>query len=55
MAEPITIAKPAAKPAKVGAERSGQVQSLVRALRLLQEVADAGDGITLTECASPSP
>tara|TARA_R110002096_G_scaffold52547_3_gene137205 strand:+ start:1751 stop:2587 length:837 start_codon:yes stop_codon:yes gene_type:complete len=52
MAEPITIAKPAAKPAKVGAERSGQVQSLVRALRLLQEVADAGDGITLTEVAN---
>jgi len=28
------------------------VQSLVRALRLLQEVADAGDGITLTEVAN---
>lgn len=32
-----------------GVERSGQVQSLVRALRLLQEVSDASDGITLTE------
>ncbi len=40
------------KPAKTGAERSGQVQSLVRALRLLQEVAEAGDGITLTEVAN---
>lgn len=40
------------KPAKSSAERSGQVQSLVRALRLLQEVADAGDGITLTEVAN---
>jgi IclR family acetate operon transcriptional repressor len=42
----------AEKPAKSSAERSGQVQSLVRALRLLQEVADAGDGITLTEVAN---
>ena len=40
------------KPAKTGAERSGPVQSLVRALRLLQEVAEAGDGITLTEVAN---
>ena len=40
------------KPAKTGAERSGQVQSLVRALRLLQEVAEPGDGITLTEVAN---
>ena len=47
MAEPIPL-----KPAKSSAERSGQVQSLVRALRLLQEVAEAGDGITLTEVAN---
>ena len=33
-------------------ERSGQVQSLVRALRLLQEVAEVGDGVTLTEVAN---
>lgn len=51
MAEPIPLT-PATKPAKASAERSGQVQSLVRALRLLQEVADAGDGITLTEVAN---
>lgn len=43
---------PDGKPAKPTTERSGQVQSLVRALRLLQEVADAGDGITLTEVAN---
>jgi IclR family transcriptional regulator, acetate operon repressor len=49
MAEPITLNP---KPAKPSGERSGQVQSLVRALRLLQEVADAGDGITLTEVAN---
>ncbi len=42
----------AEKPQKSSAERSGQVQSLVRALRLLQEVAEAGDGITLTEVAN---
>lgn len=48
MADPI----PLTKPVKSSAERSGQVQSLVRALRLLQEVADAGDGITLTEVAN---
>jgi IclR family acetate operon transcriptional repressor len=42
----------ATKPEKSSAERSGQVQSLVRALRLLQEVADAGDGVTLTEVAN---
>ena len=48
MAEPI----PLTKPVKSSAERSGQVQSLVRALRLLQEVAEAGDGITLTEVAN---
>jgi IclR family acetate operon transcriptional repressor len=47
MAEPIPL-----KSAKSNAERSGQVQSLVRALRLLQEVAEAGDGITLTEVAN---
>ena len=49
MANPIPLEP---KPAKASAERSGQVQSLVRALRLLQEVADAGDGITLTEVAN---
>lgn len=32
-------------------ERSGQVQSLVRALRLLSVVAKADDGLTLTETA----
>ena len=48
MADPI----PLTKPAKSSVERSGQVQSLVRALRLLQEVAEAGDGITLTEVAN---
>ncbi|HKK29730.1 MAG TPA: IclR family transcriptional regulator C-terminal domain-containing protein [Alphaproteobacteria bacterium] len=48
MAEPVSLTKPE----KSSAERSGQVQSLVRALRLLQEVADAGDGITLTEVAN---
>ncbi|MGZ0187034.1 MAG: IclR family transcriptional regulator domain-containing protein [Alphaproteobacteria bacterium] len=34
------------------AERSGQVQSLVRALRLLSVVAKADDGLTLTETAN---
>lgn len=33
-------------------ERSGQVQSLVRALRLLGIVARADDGVTLTEAAN---
>ena len=32
-------------------ERSGQVQSLVRALNLLKVVARADDGLTLTEAA----
>lgn len=49
MAEPIPLEP---KTPKAGVERSGQVQSLVRALRLLQEVAEAGDGITLTEVAN---
>lgn len=40
----------ALKPATT-VERSGQVQSLVRALRLLEQVAEAADGITLTEVA----
>ncbi len=35
----------------MAAERSGQVQSLVRALRLLSVVAKADDGLTLTEAA----
>ena len=48
MADPV----PLKKPERSSAERSGQVQSLVRALRLLQEVAEAGDGITLTEVAN---
>lgn len=37
---------------KSGSERSGQVQSLVRALRLLSVVAKADDGLTLTETAN---
>jgi IclR family transcriptional regulator, acetate operon repressor len=48
MAEPLVVARPE----KSSPERSGQVQSLVRALRLLQQVAEAGDGITLTEVAN---
>ena len=39
------------KAAKSSPERSGQVQSLVRALRLLSVVAKADDGLTLTETA----
>lgn len=35
-----------------GLERSGQVQSLARALRLLGVVAKADDGLTLTEAAN---
>jgi len=42
----------APKPKKSSAERSGQVQSLVRALRLLRQIADAGDGVTLTKVAN---
>lgn len=37
---------------KATTERSGQVQSLVRALRLLGVVAKADDGLTLTEAAN---
>ncbi len=37
---------------KATTERSGQVQSLVRALRLLGVVAKADDGLTLTESAN---
>lgn len=40
-----------ATPKKNPSERSGQVQSLVRALRLLSVVAKADDGLTLTETA----
>ncbi len=36
----------------MSSERSGQVQSLVRALRLLSVVAKADDGLTLTEAAN---
>ena len=43
---PASNVKPAAS------ERSGQVQSLVRALRLLGVVAKADDGLTLTEAAN---
>lgn len=37
---------------KSSSERSGQVQSLVRALRLLSVVAKSDDGLTLTEAAN---
>jgi len=37
---------------KSAPERSGQVQSLVRALRLLEVVSRADDGLTLTEAAT---
>lgn len=40
-----------ASPKTGSTERSGQVQSLVRALRLLSVVAKADDGLTLTETA----
>ncbi len=40
--------KPAAAP-KHGAERSDQVQSLVRALRLINQLAGADEGLTLSE------
>lgn len=40
------------KTASSKTERSGQVQSLVRALNLLKVVANADDGLTLTEAAN---
>ncbi len=36
---------------KSGSERAGQVQSLVRSLRLLNQVSESDDGISLTDVA----
>lgn len=46
------MAEDMAETKKTAPERSGQVQSLVRALRLLSVVAKADDGVTLTEAAN---
>lgn len=51
-AQPKPNASPKARrPVAVDADRAGQVQSLSRALRLLQAIAHSHDGLTLTELA----
>ena len=47
----ITSIKPHRGTARAGRESSGQVQSLIRGLTILERLAEARDGVSLTDLA----